>query len=140
MIDRDFVKTKLFLIKSYYEELEHILSFSDKEIKEDFIKLRALERTIQLLVDEIIDINNHIVKYYPLKLPSDFQSSFFILAENHILPKSFANKIAPIVGLRNRLVHRYENIDIDLLLGLIRKNKEDFFEYVKHILNFVGES
>lgn len=92
MIDKEFIKTKLFLIKSYYEELEQILSFSDSEIKEDFIKLRAIERVIQLIVDEIIDINTHIVRHHPLKLPSDFQSSFLILAGNKILPESFAKK------------------------------------------------
>lgn len=137
MIDKEFIKTKLFLIKLYYEELEHILSFSDLEIKKDFIKLRAIERIIQLIVDEIIDINNHIVRYHPLKLPSDFQSSFLILAEDDILPESFSKKIAPVVGLRNRLVHRYEKIDVDLILNLIRKNKEDFVEYVRHILEFI---
>ncbi|MGB9892030.1 MULTISPECIES: DUF86 domain-containing protein [Thermodesulfovibrio] len=140
MIDKEFIKTKLFLIKSYYEELEQILSFSDSEIKEDFIRLRAIERLIQLIVDEIIDINTHIMRYQPLKLSIDFQSSFLILAENNILPESFAKKIAPVVGLRNRLVHRYEKIDLDLLLNLIRKNKDDFIEYVKHILDFIQKS
>ncbi|GLI53037.1 type VII toxin-antitoxin system HepT family RNase toxin [Thermodesulfovibrio yellowstonii] len=142
MIDKEFIKTKLFLIKSYYEELEQILSFSDSEIKEDFIKLRAIERVIQLIVDEIIDINTHIVRHHPLKLPSDFQSSFLILAGNKILPESFAKKkkIAPVVGLRNRLVNRYEKINIELLLNLIRKNKEDFVEYVRHIFEFIEKS
>jgi len=140
VIDKEFIKTKLFLIKSYYEELEQILSFSDSEIKEDFIRLRAIERLIQLIVDEIIDINTHIMRYHPLKLSIDFQSSFLILAENNILPESFAKKIAPVVGLRNRLVHRYEKIDLDLLLNLIRKNKDDFIEYVKHILDFIQKS
>jgi len=140
VIDKEFIKTKLFLIKSYYEELEQILSFSDSEIKEDFIRLRAIERLIQLIVDEIIDINTHIMRYQPLKLSIDFQSSFLILAENNILPESFAKKIAPVVGLRNRLVHRYEKIDLDLLLNLIRKNKDDFIEYVKHILDFIQKS
>ena len=140
VIDKEFIKTKLFLIKSYYEELEQILSFSDSEIKEDFIRLRAIERLIQLIVDEIIDINTHIMRYQPLKLSIDFQSSFLILAENNILPESFAKKIAPVVGLRNRLVPRYEKIDLDLLLNLIRKNKDDFIEYVKHILDFIQKS
>lgn len=140
MIDREFIKTKLSLINSYYEELQQILSFSDSEIKKDFIKLRAIERIIQLIVDEIIDINNHIIRYQLLKLPSDFQSSFLILAQNNILPEYFATKIAPVVGLRNRLVHRYEKIDVDILLSLIRKNKDDFVEFVKYIFNFVEKS
>jgi len=140
VIDKDFVKSKIFFIKSYYEELEQILSFSDTEIKKDFVKLRAIERIIQLIVDEIIDINNHFIRYGFLKIPENFQSSFLALAENKILPENFAKKIAPVVGLRNRLVHRYEKIDLDLLLRLVRKNKEDFIEYVKYIFQFIEKS
>lgn len=140
MIDKDFVKSKIFLIKSYYEELEYILSFSDTEIKKDFVKLRAIERIIQLIVDEVIDINNHFIRYGSFKIPESFQSSFLVLAENNILPESFAKKIAPVVGLRNRLVHRYEKIDLDLLLSLVRKNKEDFIEYVKYIFQFIEKN
>jgi len=140
LIDKDFIKSKIFFIKSYYEELEHILSFSDTEIKKDFVKLRAIERIIQLIVDEIIDINTHFIRYGSLKIPESFQSSFLVLAENNILPESFAKKIAPVVGLRNRLVHRYEKIDLDLLLSLVRKNKEDFTEYLKYIFQFIERS
>lgn len=137
MIDKNFLRQKLAYVESYYMELKKVLDFSDREIKEDFIKLRAIERILQLIVDEIIDINNHIIRYKPLKLPSDFQSTFIILAENKILPQDFAKKIAPVVGLRNRLVHRYEKIDSDLMLQSIRKNKGDFKEYIKYIFHFL---
>jgi len=137
MIDRYFIETKLSYIQSYCVELDNILAFTDIEIKRDFIKLRALERILQLIVDEIIDINNHIIRYHPLTVPEDFQSSFRVLAEHKILPEEFADKIAPVVGLRNRLVHRYEKINIDLLLQAIRKNKEDFKEYTRYIFNFI---
>ncbi|MFN3739183.1 MAG: type VII toxin-antitoxin system HepT family RNase toxin [Thermodesulfovibrionales bacterium] len=137
MIDKNFLKHKLICVESYYREMERVLTFSDKEIKEDFIKLRALERILQLIVDEIIDINNHIIRYKPLNLPADFQSTFLILAENKIIPEDFAKKIAPVVGLRNRLIHRYEKIDLDLLIQNIRKNKGDFKDYAKYIFHFL---
>lgn len=63
MIDKLFVETKLSYIQAYFEELEDILVYPDKEIQKDFLKLRALERIFQLIVDEMIDINNHIVRY-----------------------------------------------------------------------------
>lgn len=137
MIDRRFVETKLSYIQTYYQELEGVLGYSDREIKGDTLRLRALERIIQLLVDEIIDINNHIIRYVQLRVPEDFQSTFLILAENKILPEEFARRIAPVVGLRNRLVHRYEKVAVEILLNTIRKSKEDFKEYVKHILLYL---
>jgi uncharacterized protein YutE (UPF0331/DUF86 family) len=137
MIDRRFVEAKLSYIQTYYQELEGVLGYSDQEIKLDILRLRALERIIQLIVDEITDINNHIIRYAQLRVPEDFQSAFFILAENKILPEEFARRIAPVVGLRNRLIHRYEKVDVEILLNTIRRNKEDFKEYVKHILKYL---
>jgi uncharacterized protein YutE (UPF0331/DUF86 family) len=137
MIDRIFVETKLSYIQAYYQELGVVLGYSDRDIKDDILRLRALERIVQLIVDEITDVNNHIIRYAQLRVPEDFQSAFLILAENRILPEEFAKRIAPAVGLRNRLVHRYEKVDIEILLNTVRKSKEDFKEYVRHILEYL---
>jgi uncharacterized protein YutE (UPF0331/DUF86 family) len=53
------------------------------------------------------------------------------------LPEGFARRIAPVVGLRNRLVHRYEKINVEVLLDTIQKSKYDFKKYVKHILEYL---
>jgi uncharacterized protein YutE (UPF0331/DUF86 family) len=137
MIDRRFIERKLSYIQGYYEELESALGYSNQEIKGDRMKLRALERIIQLIVDEMVDVNNHLIRYARLRVPEDFQSAFLILAENKILPEEFAGRVAPVVGLRNRLVHRYEKVDVEILLDTIRKSKGDFKEYVKYILEYL---
>lgn len=137
MIDKAFLEAKLSYIQTYYQELDNVLLYSDEEIKQDFLKLRAMERILQLIVDEIIDINNHIIRYSNLSVPDDFQGSFMILSDNKILPGDFAGRIAPVVGVRNRLVHRYEKIDLNIILDAVRKNKEDFKEYVKYIFSFL---
>lgn len=137
MIDKAFLEAKLSYIQTYYQELANVLLYSDEEIMQDFLKLRATERILQLIVDEIIDINNHIIRYSNLSVPDDFQGSFMILSDNKILPEDFAGRMAPVVGVRNRLVHRYEKIDLNILLDAVRKNKEDFKEYVKYIFAFL---
>lgn len=86
------------------------------------------------------DINSHIITHSNFKTVDDFQSTFKILAENSILPEKFAEKIAPTVGLRNRLVHRYEKIDQNLVLKMILEEKDDFKKYVKYIKKFVNKS
>ena len=58
-----------------------------------------------------MDVNVYVIRELELKTADDFQSTFRILAEAGILPSDFAERIAPVVGLRNMLVHRYEKID-----------------------------
>lgn len=67
------------------------------------------------------------------RAPDDFQSTFYTLGENGVLDEELAQRLAPIVGLRNRLVHRYESVDTILLLTMIRKECTDITEYMKQI-------
>lgn len=125
MEHREFVERKLDAILHYAKQLDHVLGFSDEEVRSDFLKLHTLERLVQLIVDEMVDINTHIIRRSTLETPDNFQGSFTTLAQGNILPNEFASKIAPMVGLRNRLVHRYEEIDTMLLINMARAEKDD---------------
>lgn len=138
MINPQFIREKLEKIKLYYEELNNLFKYSLEEIKKDYIKRHAAERLLQLIVDEMIDINNHLISRLNLSSPDDFQSTFVILSDNKTLPKDFAQKIAPVVGLRNQLVHRYEKLDLDFLLKQINNEKEDFRKYVRLIEKYIS--
>lgn len=140
MIDKKFIENRLERAKQYIDEIEEIFKFSLEEIRGDFLKYRATERILQLIVDEMIDINNHIIRHSAIRTPDDFQSAFIALGENNILPPDLAQKLAPIVGLRNRLVHRYEEIKLDLLLTTIQKEKGDFQQYIKAIQEYIEKN
>lgn len=128
--DKLFIVEKLKKIKDYLKELKLLLESSDREIFNDAIKMYAIERLTQLIVDEIIDINQHFIKELNLEVSEDFQGTFYILGEHNILPKDFSFKIAPVVGIRNRLVHRYETLDRNLFIGNLRENYKDFEKYI----------
>jgi len=137
MIDKAFLSVKLDLIKKYAGDLEKVLQIPIGEIKKNFIAVYAVERIFQLIVDEIIDINNHIILRSKLEVPDDFQSTFLILAQNNVISEAFAKRMAPVVGLRNILVHRYEKIDKDLFLSSVAKERNDFREYIKEMGQYI---
>jgi len=114
-----------------------ILKLSVKEILNDYTKLRTLERNFQLIVDEMTDINLYLIKERELNSPSDFQSSFEILGEAKILPYDFAIKIAPVVGLRNKIVHRYEEVDRKFFIDQVKKDYKDFIEFVRIVSKYI---
>lgn len=115
-----------------------VIKLEEKEILSDCIKLRALERIFQLIVDEMIHLNLHFISRLHFKTPDSFQSSFEIIAkEGNILPYEFAIKIAPVVGPRNRLIHRYEEIDSKFFVEQVKKEYKDFIEYIKYINKYL---
>lgn len=131
--DKNFIVKKLEEVIGYLKEMEDLLKFSDREITADSGKLHIAERLLQLIVDAMLDINQHFIKESNLKISDDFQGTFYILGENNILPADFAAKIAPVVGLRNRIIHRYDTVDKHLFIEILRKNIADFKVYIKLI-------
>lgn len=138
MVKKSLVKKKIKKIKEYIREIEEIIKLEVKEIIKDFRNLKSLERNFQLIVDEMVDINLHFIRELDLKTPDDFQSSFLIIAEEkEIIPYEFAIKIGPVVGLRNKLVHRYEEIDKKFFIEQVKKECRDFVDYIKYINQYL---
>lgn len=137
MINKSLVEEKIRNIQEYSKEVKPILILPAREIIGNIEKLRTLERNFQLIVDEMLDVNIHFIKEMDLKSPDDFQSTFEIIGENKILPTDFAYKIAPVVGLRNRIVHRYETIDRKLFIKKFKQDCLDFEKYMKYINDYM---
>lgn len=49
------------------------------------------------------------------------------------MPKDLAFRLAPIAGLRNRIVHKYDKLDKGLFIRTLRKEYIDFQEYNREI-------
>ena len=128
-----FVTKKLEELNGYIGELTDFLKYSDEEIMQDSGKIHVAERLLQLIVDTMIDINQHFIRDLHVPLSEDFQSTFITLGDHAVLSQDFALKLAPVVGLRNRVVHRYEGLDKRRFIELLRKNVEDFKTYIRSI-------
>lgn len=133
MFDQELIQNKLNQIIEYMDELSQIVAMPDEKIKKDYLVYHTAERLLQLIVDTMTDINMHLIKEKQLNVPDDLQSTFHTLAANGILPADFAEKIAPVVGMRNLLVHRYEKLDRDIFVRKLKQNFPDFKQYTVFI-------
>lgn len=141
MINIPLLEKKLQLLVEYLDELQPIAkTMSLDDILQDNFKYHTAERVFQLVVDTIIDINIHIIKESIVASPDDLQSTFSTLAEHDVLPRNFADKIAPTVGLRNRIVHRYESLQRKTFIELLKENFSDFEGYLSLIQAYVEKA
>ncbi|MFA6315669.1 MAG: DUF86 domain-containing protein [Candidatus Paceibacterota bacterium] len=134
-IEKTFIISKIERLKDNLAKVQSKLQLSDDEIMHSTDHLAALERYFQLMVDCAIDINHHFIKEGGFGVPDDLQSTFAVLGDHGILPKEFAAKIGRSVGLRNRIVHQYEDVKPTIFLESLRKNIEDYTDYIKFILS-----
>ncbi|MCK4814640.1 DUF86 domain-containing protein, partial [bacterium] len=59
------------------------------------------------------EIGEIIISKEGCRKPERYQDIIIILGENGIMPKEFSKKFSLAAGLRNILVHRYTEIDIE---------------------------
>ena len=138
MLDKTFVQKKMDSLSMQIAKLERLVGHSTvADIRKDEVSLAAIERYFQLAVDQMVDINTHIIKAGDFGTVDDLQSTFKMLGDCEVLAKTFAQKIAPIVGVRNMLVHRYEKLDTNIFLQNLKNNFSDFTDYMIQIDAYV---
>ena len=75
----------------------------------------ALERAVYRIAEAMLDICRHLVAVYSLGLVESYGEYPARLAEAGKMPRSLAEELAKLAGLRNILVHRYLQVDLALL-------------------------
>jgi len=131
------ITKKLSRLREYLKYLKTIREISLETFLSDFKERGAAERYLQLAIETIIDVGNEIISILQLRRPERYREIPHILAENDIIPKEFADRIAKMIGFRNILVHDYATIDRTLEYQFLKTRLSDFELFMKHIANWL---
>lgn len=138
---KDVVQSKLTAMSVYLPRLmPYLEAYRKGEFPLSDTKVFVVERLFQLIADAAIDINTHIITRNKLEPSEDYEGTFKILGKHGILPLPLAEKISGSVGLRNRLVHGYENVQRKIVMDDISGGIQDYVEYMKHISAWLDET
>jgi len=111
MIDVALVTRKLALILQDLPALNELARKSPEDYLASSVPEVLTERYLERVIGRMIDINYHLITELGHPPPRDYHESFVALGKLGVLTKPFAEEIALSAGLRNRLVHEYEEID-----------------------------
>ncbi len=137
MLDQVFLEKKVREIGRYLGELEPVLKLTQKEFVGSYRDMRIAERDFQLIVDAAVDINTHILLSLGLPPPEKNFDSFVALGRTGVLSEQEAKALAPSTGLRNKLVHEYEDINPELLYRSLKTFSLQYKEYGRLILIYL---
>jgi uncharacterized protein YutE (UPF0331/DUF86 family) len=88
----------------------------------------------------MIDINYHLITSIGQPPPADYHSSFVKLADAGVLDSEFARTISRAAGLRNRLVHDYEDLDPHKVYDALGDALRDVPIYLEQVNAYVKRS
>jgi len=138
-IDSELIIRKVKLIHEDLSRLEKLSELTFDEITEDDIKLSAAERYLERIIMRAIDINQHIIGVLGKgdEKVRGYEDTFYVLADLGVYDKTFARQIAPSAGLRNRLIHEYNDTESEIIYRSIEQAINEYAQYCDHILRFI---
>ena len=88
-----------------------------------------LERLFELLVITATDLLQHLLAEQQL-VPDSYRATFIMAAEQGLIPNDLAERLQQAAGMRNIIVHLYEEIDYVILRDSIALALRDFTQFV----------
>ena len=139
MLNKDFILRKIKLIQEDLSRLQPLGHLSFDQLAKDAVSYAATERMLERIVTRAIDLNRHIIGElgHGNEKVRTYEETFHALADLGVYPKDFAVKIAPSAGLRNILVHEYDEIDPEKVYISVGKALEQYVHYCDYLFKLV---
>jgi uncharacterized protein YutE (UPF0331/DUF86 family) len=125
------VESKLRFLEQTLADLENWPLGDLTEFTGDSMLRRAVERALQLAVESMIDVAERILAARRLSPVDTASQSLKQLQELGILKD--AGQYAELVRFRNFIVHRYEQIDPQIVYGLAKGKLRCFRDFVAEV-------
>jgi uncharacterized protein YutE (UPF0331/DUF86 family) len=125
------LERKLDLIAQRVSKLRSRAPLTTEELEKDYFLRSGVERTLQVCVEAMIDIANRIIFLEGRPPSTESFASLEQLQDLRILQDAEAYR--SMVKFRNLIVHRYEQIDADILATIVNKHLGDFDRFSNEI-------
>lgn len=135
--DADVVERRLRALRRTLDDLSQLGDVEPAGLATDPIRRAAAERLLQVAVDLAVEVNAHLVTSVVGEAPESARQSFELAATAGMLPADLAEQLAPAVGLRNVLVHRYVDIDLAVVASSIRRLLDLLPQYLREVAGYV---
>jgi uncharacterized protein YutE (UPF0331/DUF86 family) len=136
-IDPELVTRKIVLVMRDLDALRPLAERERTAYLASGLDEAAAERYLERLIGRMIDINFHLITESGHPPPPDYHASFTRLAEIEVLDRTFATQITSCAGLRNRIIHEYDEIDPAKVFEALQTAIRDVPEYLRQVNEFL---
>ncbi len=124
----DVLRRKLSAVAVYIQDLRRHENITFEEFMKNHYEI---ERILELLIMTASDIVMHLLSSRDEAAPSSYRAVFLRAGELGILSVELSRNLSLSAGLRNILVHEYEEIDYSILHQSIPAALRDFTKLIE---------
>lgn len=115
------------------KRLEELAAMKEEEFLGDPHRVASAKYHLVVCIEAAIDLCSHIIAKNRLRVPEDYADTFRVMGENGLLPRDFLPKLFAMAGFRNRLVHRYWDVDNKKIYSILQENLPDLYRLIDEL-------
>ncbi len=133
MVDKEKIRKKVQIIEENTAKLKQLKNYSFQEFASDFRNIEAAKHLLQVNIEAMIDVANHIIARNRWTTPETSSDSFRILEKHGYFGKSELELFNQMVKFRNRVVRLYHTVDEEELYKILQEHLNDFGLFIKAV-------
>ncbi|MCG8514897.1 MAG: DUF86 domain-containing protein [Halanaerobiales bacterium] len=133
VIDRGKVESRIYYIKQNLEKLYKLRGLAQQDFLRDYRNHDAAKYNLQVIIEALIDIGNHIISRKKLPIPDSNADTFRILSQNGIIPVEKLSRYEAMAKFRNMVVHLYQDINEEEIFHIIKNDLSDIEYFIEII-------
>ena len=137
MVDKSLILRKLSELDQYYKQIKEYEKITVAQYSADWKIQRIIERTLQMMIETCVDIASHIIADQEYRVPISYSDTFTILFDEKIIGERLFNALRKMAKFRNIVVHHYDKVDAEIVIGILKKDLRDFESYKDAIVSFL---
>ncbi len=138
MVNIDIISRLLVSIEGFVTDLRNADDITYDRFISDIRAQRFVERTLQIAAEACIDLTHHIISDEKWREPDSYADAFTILAEHGVITPEQAKQYCLMARFRNKIVHFYENVDLQQVFAIFKNHLDDFDEFVTTIRKWIS--
>jgi len=123
------VAQKITSLQRCVAQARAALSAAGPDFRTSYLLQDAAVLNIIRACETALDLAHMLIRKKRLGIPVESRESFGILMREQILEPDLGNKLQKMVGFRNLAVHRYRDLDLDIVQTVIQKNLDDLLAF-----------
>lgn len=136
---KEDVQSKLDIIPENLEKLEILRAMGYEEFTSDFRNIDSALHRLQTSIQALVDMGGYIIASLGLRVPGTSGEVIDILVERGLLKKDKRDRYISMVQFRNRIVHFYNDIDLEILYQILQEELVDIRELYRTLLLVIEE-
>jgi uncharacterized protein YutE (UPF0331/DUF86 family) len=134
MVDTPTILRKLSQLQEFTSQLREYQAITIAEYAAEWKTQRIIERTLQIAIEVCLDIAGHIISDKGYRVPNSYADTFSVLFENRVIDEQLLASLEKMARCRNFIVHHYDKIDAEIIVGILKKNLPDFESFKTAVL------